>query len=216
MTSGRDSVWEQWTRTRRSSFLMHIMTLEETSSTQRTTSKCKHCSIGYYYSSISSQDETSEEFVGEWMNKRGIRDQIVIATKVDFSSSILTSYVCIKRDLLGVLHSIRPTLKGDKTISRSRQTTLETTSKACESAWMPGKFGQVLMYSSQSSPIFIYSLKKLRTNYIDILYVHWWDWTTSIEEVMDGLHNLVLAGKVLYLVGALSFGARNLMLKVSR
>ncbi|KAJ3492220.1 hypothetical protein NLI96_g164 [Meripilus lineatus] len=27
------------------------------------------------------QDETSEEFIGEWMEKRGIRDQLVIATK---------------------------------------------------------------------------------------------------------------------------------------
>ena len=44
------------------------------------------------------------------------------------------------------------------------------------------------------------SLTKLRTNYIDILYVHWWDWNSSIEEVMDGLHNLVTSGKVLYLV----------------
>lgn len=43
------------------------------------------------------------------------------------------------------------------------------------------------------------SLKKLQTEYIDILYLHWWDWTTSIEEVMDSLHALVMAGKVLYL-----------------
>ena len=28
------------------------------------------------------QDEASEEYSGEWMEKRGIRDQIVIATKV--------------------------------------------------------------------------------------------------------------------------------------
>lgn len=44
------------------------------------------------------------------------------------------------------------------------------------------------------------SLKKLRTTYIDLLYVHWWDWDTSIEEVMKSLHNLVMQGKVLYLV----------------
>jgi aryl-alcohol dehydrogenase-like predicted oxidoreductase len=44
------------------------------------------------------------------------------------------------------------------------------------------------------------SLKKLRTSYIDILYVHWWDWDTSVEEVMNGLHVLVQQGKVLYLV----------------
>ena len=44
------------------------------------------------------------------------------------------------------------------------------------------------------------SLKKLRTTYIDILYVHWWDWETSIEEMVNGLHTLVQQGKVLYLV----------------
>lgn len=43
------------------------------------------------------------------------------------------------------------------------------------------------------------SLKKLQTDYIDLLYIHWWDWTTSIEELMDSLHMLVEAGKVLYL-----------------
>lgn len=44
------------------------------------------------------------------------------------------------------------------------------------------------------------SLKKLHTSYIDIFYVHWWDYETSVEEVMNGLHNLVTQGKVLYLV----------------
>ena len=49
------------------------------------------------------------------------------------------------------------------------------------------------------------SLAKLRTHYIDILYVHWWDWKTSMKEVMNGLHNLVVAGKVLYLVRVITF-----------
>ena len=44
------------------------------------------------------------------------------------------------------------------------------------------------------------SLKKLRTTYIDILYVHWWDYTTSVEEIVNSLHILVQQGKVLYLV----------------
>jgi len=43
------------------------------------------------------------------------------------------------------------------------------------------------------------SLKKLQTDYVDIYYVHYWDYTTSIKEVMDALHNLVEQGKVLYL-----------------
>ena len=48
------------------------------------------------------------------------------------------------------------------------------------------------------------SLKKLRTSYIDILYVHWWDWGTDVEEVMNALHALVMQGKVLYLVRTFS------------
>lgn len=44
------------------------------------------------------------------------------------------------------------------------------------------------------------SLKNIKTSYIDILYVHVWDFQTSIEEVMNNLHNLIVAGKVLYLV----------------
>ncbi|KAK4704191.1 hypothetical protein P7C70_g2018, partial [Phenoliferia sp. Uapishka_3] len=51
------------------------------------------------------------------------------------------------------------------------------------------------------------SLKKLKTDFIDILYLHWWDWSTSIEEVMDSLHILVQQGKVLYL------GRWNVMLR---
>jgi aryl-alcohol dehydrogenase-like predicted oxidoreductase len=43
------------------------------------------------------------------------------------------------------------------------------------------------------------SLQKLQTEWIDILYVHWWDFTTSIKELMDSLHVLVEQGKVLYL-----------------
>lgn len=43
------------------------------------------------------------------------------------------------------------------------------------------------------------SLRKLQTEWIDILYVHFWDYTTSIEEVVDSLNILVQQGKVLYL-----------------
>ncbi|KAL4935945.1 hypothetical protein BDV06DRAFT_228334, partial [Aspergillus oleicola] len=43
------------------------------------------------------------------------------------------------------------------------------------------------------------SLERLQTGYIDLLYVHFWDFTTSIPELMNALHHLVLSGKVLYL-----------------
>ncbi len=42
-------------------------------------------------------------------------------------------------------------------------------------------------------------LRKLQTDYIDISYVHAWDWTTSIEELMDSLYILVEQGKIIYL-----------------
>lgn len=42
------------------------------------------------------------------------------------------------------------------------------------------------------------SLKRLRTEYIDLLWVHAWDGMTPPEEVMRGLDDLVRAGKVFY------------------
>ncbi len=41
------------------------------------------------------------------------------------------------------------------------------------------------------------SLKRLDTDYIDLLWVHAWDFTTGVEEVMRGLDDLVRSGKVL-------------------
>lgn len=42
------------------------------------------------------------------------------------------------------------------------------------------------------------SLKRLKTDYIDLLYLHMWDHMTPVEEVMRGLDDLVRQGKVLY------------------
>ncbi|KAK0231787.1 NADP-dependent oxidoreductase domain-containing protein [Armillaria nabsnona] len=96
------------------------------------------------------QDQSSEEFIGEWAEKRGIRDQLVIATK-----------------------------RGNDSIAQKVNYVGNNTKS---------------MHISVEA-----SLKKLRTSYIDILYVHWWDYETSIPEVMDSLHNLVAAQKVIYL-----------------
>jgi len=41
------------------------------------------------------------------------------------------------------------------------------------------------------------SLKRLGTDYIDLYWVHAWDFTTAVEEVMRGLDDLVHSGKVL-------------------
>jgi aryl-alcohol dehydrogenase-like predicted oxidoreductase len=102
------------------------------------------------------QDESSERFIGEWAEARGIRDQLVIATKYT------TNYKMGNKDI-----KIQANYTGNNHKS---------------------------MHVSVNA-----SLAKLRTTYIDILYVHWWDFDTSVEEVMNNLHNLVVQGKVLYL-----------------
>ncbi|OCH86462.1 aryl-alcohol dehydrogenase [Obba rivulosa] len=101
------------------------------------------------------QEEESEEFLGEWMESRGIRDQIILATKY-------TTNYKLKKDI-----PQKTNYNGNSVKS---------------------------MHLSVEA-----SLKKLRTSYIDIFYVHWWDYNTTVEEVMNGLHTLVLSGKVLYL-----------------
>ncbi len=43
------------------------------------------------------------------------------------------------------------------------------------------------------------SLERLRTEYIDLLYLHMWDYTTPIHEVMQTLDDLVTTSKINYL-----------------
>lgn len=89
------------------------------------------------------------------MEKRGVRDQIVLATKYT--------------------------------------TWFKGASKGIQPSGYTGNSAKSLHSSVQAS------LKKLRTDYIDLLYLHWWDFTTSIEEIMQSLNRLVQKGTVLYL-----------------
>lgn len=43
------------------------------------------------------------------------------------------------------------------------------------------------------------SLKRLNTDYIDVFWLHAWDFMTPVEEVMRAFDDLVRAGKVLYI-----------------
>ena len=43
------------------------------------------------------------------------------------------------------------------------------------------------------------SLKRLGLDYIDLYYVHWWDFTTPVEEVQRALDDAVRAGKILHI-----------------
>ena len=43
------------------------------------------------------------------------------------------------------------------------------------------------------------SLERLKTDYVDVYWLHAWDFLTPIDEVMRGLDDMVRAGKVLYI-----------------
>jgi len=47
------------------------------------------------------------------------------------------------------------------------------------------------------------SLKRLKTDYVDLYQIHRWDYHTPVEETMEALHDIVKAGKARY-IGASS------------
>ncbi|KAL3486621.1 NADP-dependent oxidoreductase domain-containing protein [Aspergillus germanicus] len=102
-------------------------------------------------------NESSEKHIGEWMESRGLRDQIVLATKYS---------------------------AGYRSYNRENEPMQSN---------FTGNSAKSLHVSVRDS------LRKLRTDYIDILYVHWWDFATSVEEVMLHLHSYVMSKQVLYL-----------------
>ncbi|KAF1948871.1 aryl-alcohol dehydrogenase-like protein [Byssothecium circinans] len=102
------------------------------------------------------QNEESETWIGEWLTERGVRDEIVLATK------FTTCY------------------PNPNASPRQRKNFAGNSTKS--------------LHVSLAA-----SLKKLQTDYIDLLYVHWWDFSTGIEELMQSLNHMVQRGKVLYL-----------------
>ncbi|KAK5987918.1 Norsolorinic acid reductase B [Cladobotryum mycophilum] len=99
----------------------------------------------------------SEQIIGDWMKRRGNRDEMVIATKYT------TNY---RRG-----PSNTPDIMANYTGNGAKSLHLSVND----------------------------SLKKLQTDYIDLLYVHWWDYATDVAELMQSLNHLVVSGKVLYL-----------------
>ncbi|KIW20854.1 hypothetical protein PV08_01432 [Exophiala spinifera] len=100
----------------------------------------------------------SEEWLGDWMADRGVRDQMVIATKFTYAYQI-------------------PDMLPDGTITSN----------------FGGSNRKSLRHSLEES------LKRLKTDYIDIFYVHSWDGLTSIPDLMRALDDVVRQGRVLYL-----------------
>ncbi len=90
----------------------------------------------------------SEALIGGWLERRGSREDLVIATKVS-------------------QHPERPGLAADNVIA------------ACED-----------------------SLRRLKTDYIDLYYAHFDDPETPLEETLAAFDQLVRDGKVRYLAGS--------------
>ncbi|KAH7325593.1 NADP-dependent oxidoreductase domain-containing protein [Stachybotrys elegans] len=120
--------------------------------------------LDYYYSqggnfidtSCNYQRQQSERWIGEWMKKRGVRDEMVIATKftINFHAGLGHQEIIANFQGNGP-KSLRLAVNG--------------------------------------------SLAKLQTDYIDILYVHWFDFSSSIPALMQSLNHLIASGKVLTL-----------------
>ncbi|KAF2712997.1 norsolorinic acid reductase [Pleomassaria siparia CBS 279.74] len=119
--------------------------------------------LDYFYSqggnfldtAVNYQFGESEQWIGEWMETRGKRDEMIVATKFTGSQTM---------HLEGVIQS---NFGGNS--AKNIHTSIER------------------------------SLKQLKTSYIDLYYVHVWDHTTSIPELMHALNDLVTARKVIYL-----------------
>lgn len=140
---------QSWTRSSRTAVTISIRRIRESNgSANFSFSITDEPHIALY----SYRDGESETWIGEWMQQRQNRDELVIATKYT-----------------NTFHPSGPQSTYIGNNIKSMKLSLET------------------------------SLKRLQTSYVDIFYVHVWDFTTSIPELMLGLNDLVRSGKVMYL-----------------
>lgn len=100
------------------------------------------------------QDGDAETWLGEWITKKGIRDELVIATKYSLPFGFRTNGIAINH---------------------------------------AGNHRKNMFLALENS------LKRLNTSYVDILYLHYWDFTTPAEEIMRAFDDLVRSGKVHYI-----------------
>ena len=70
--------------------------------------------------------------------------------------------------------------------------TLRLTTGDSRNANLGGNSRKSMMRSVENS------LRRLGTDYIDLLYLHMWDFTTPVEEVLQAASHLISSGKVLY------------------
>ncbi|KAK9233731.1 norsolorinic acid reductase [Lipomyces kononenkoae] len=118
----------------------------------------------------------SEEWWGEWMASRKNRDQMVIATKY-------TTFYLSGKDG----EFIKSIFQGNHL--KSMYVSLEASLKKLQTSYMDIASSCILMV------LFFVFLTITGLKF----YVHWWDFSTSIPELMQSLNRMIDAGKVLYL-----------------
>ena len=112
------------------------------------------------------------------MKERGNRDEMVIATK-------FTSYYPLKRN-----DSIKVRANYQGQHAKSLHMSLEASLKKLQTNYIDLVY---IVISSANFPVGSYFADSIK------LYVHYWDFSTSIQEVMQSLNHVVASGKVLYL-----------------
>jgi len=99
---------------------------------------------------VYASDGRSEELIGGYIADRGLRDQLVLATKFAFHG--------------GAPGNANAGGNGRKNMHRALEG----------------------------------SLRRLRTDYVDLYWMHVWDMVTPVEEVLQSLGDLVRSGKIRY------------------
>lgn len=80
----------------------------------------------------------------------------------------------------------------------TRRDRLVIATKYTLNAWFPGDPNAGGNHRKSMLRSVEASLKRLGTDYIDLLYLHMWDGLTPVEEIMRGFDDLISSGKVLY------------------
>ncbi|KAJ4362005.1 hypothetical protein N0V83_010946 [Neocucurbitaria cava] len=130
---------------------------------------------------VNYQFGESEQWLGEWMEQRGRRDEMVIATK-------FTGMQVLEEEKAGgKAKTVKSNMAGNG--AKNMYTSIERSLKALKTS-----------YVDIVSPRFVLGHLRRRQAYTSWqYYCHLWDSTTSIPELMHALNDLVTARKVIYL-----------------
>jgi len=152
------------------------------------TKKTAFAMLDYFYkqggnfidTAVNYQFGESEEWIGEWMEESGVRDEMVVATK-------FTGMQITEREKEGGTRC-KSNYGGNS--AKNILTSIERSLKALRTNYI-----DIVSKSSASYFKHQHQTNSSRSQY----YTHVWDSTTSIPELMNALNDLVTSRRVLYL-----------------